>query len=191
VERIYVHEGIYEDFVQHFVEEVKSYKMGDPMDATIFIGPVTRAAQLNIIEQQVKDATNKGAKLILGGKLADHQGYYLQPTVLTDVNHSMTVMMEESFGPVIGIQKVSSDEEALGLMQDTSYGLTAAIFSKEESRARKLLAQLNVGTAYWNCCDRVSPNLPWSGRKNSGVGSTLSYIGIRAFVQPKGYHLRG
>ncbi len=191
VERIYVHEGIYEDFVQHFVEEVKSYKMGDPMEATTFIGPMTRAAQLNIIEQQVKDATNKGAKLILGGKLADHQGYYLQPTVLTDVNHSMTVMMEESFGPVIGIQKVSSDEEALNLMQDTTYGLTGAIFSKEEARARKLLAQLNVGTAYWNCCDRVSPNLPWSGRKNSGVGSTLSYMGIRAFVQPKGYHLRG
>ena len=100
-------------------------------------------------------------------------------------------MKEESFGPVIGIQKVKNDEEALNLMKDTSFGLTAAVFSGDESRAKQLLEGLPTGTVYVNCCDRVSPNLPWTGRKNSGLGVTLSYMGIRAFTQPKAYQLRG
>jgi len=120
----------------------------------------------------------------------DRLGYYFQPTVLVDCDHRMKVMTEESFGPIIGIQKVASDEEAVKLMQDTDYGLTAAIFSASEERAMNVLRQMNTGTVYWNCCDRVSPNVPWSGRKNSGLGSTLSAQGIRAFVQPKSYHLR-
>ena len=99
-------------------------------------------------------------------------------------------MAEEFFGPGMGIQKVANDEEALELMQDTDYGLTAAVFSSDQARAEKMLSKIEAGTVYWNCCDRVSPNVPWSGRKNSGLGSTLSYIGIRAFVQPKSYHLR-
>src|SRR5436190_9137540 len=103
----------------------------------------------------------------------------------------MSIMNDESFGPVIGIQKVSGDEEALKFMNDTEYGLTAAVYSKDKDRADKILKRLNTGSVYWNCCDRVSPYLPWSGRKNSGLGATLSYIGIRAFVHPKGYHLRG
>jgi acyl-CoA reductase-like NAD-dependent aldehyde dehydrogenase len=123
-------------------------------------------------------------------KTLPERGFYASPIVLADVNHTMSVMKDESFGPIIGIQKVSSDAEALSLMQDTEYGLTAAVFSGSQKRAEKVLSQLNTGTAYWNCCDRVSPNVPWSGRKHSGVGSTLSYIGIRAFVQPKAYHLR-
>ena len=102
----------------------------------------------------------------------------------------MLVMTEESFGPIIGIQKVTDDDEAIQLMLDTEYGLTSAIFSQNEERAMTLLQQMNTGTVYWNCCDRVSPNVPWSGRKNSGLGATLSSQGIRAFVQPKAYHLR-
>ena len=98
--------------------------------------------------------------------------------------------MAPIIGPIIGIQKVNSDEEALALMQDTEYGLTSAVFSSNKERAEIVLSQLNTGTVYWNCCDRVSPNVPWSGRKNSGLGTTLSYMGIRAFVQPKSYHLR-
>ena len=102
----------------------------------------------------------------------------------------MELMKEESFGPVIGIQKVQNDQEALTLMADTDYGLTAAVFSSDQERADKIFHEINTGTVYWNCCDRVSPNVPWSGRKHSGMGSTLSYAGIRAFVRPKAYHLR-
>jgi acyl-CoA reductase-like NAD-dependent aldehyde dehydrogenase len=190
VERIYVHESLYDEFVNYFVEEVKSYKVGDPMDKSTFIGPLTRQPQVGILEEQVQDALLKGAELKCGGYSLDGNGYYFAPTVLSAVNHQMEVMKEESFGPIIGIQKVANDQEALALMKDTSYGLTAAVFSAGKQRALDLLNQLSVGTVYWNCCDRVSPNVPWSGRRNSGLGSTLSYQGIRAFVQPKAYHLR-
>ena len=102
----------------------------------------------------------------------------------------MKIMKDESFGPITGIQKVKNDEEAVALMQDTEYGLTAAVYSKSYERAEKIMKQMNTGTVYWNCCDRVSAALPWSGRKHSGLGTTLSYQGIRAFVQPKAYHMR-
>jgi acyl-CoA reductase-like NAD-dependent aldehyde dehydrogenase len=102
----------------------------------------------------------------------------------------MTVMKEESFGPIIGIMKVHDDKEAIALMQDTSYGLTAGVYSTTRDRALTILDQMNTGSAYWNCCDRVSASLPWSGRGNSGFGATLSHAGIRAFTKPKGYHLR-
>ena len=190
VERIYVSEKIHGELIEAFVEEVHSYKIGDPLAAKTFIGPLTRPQQIEVLKMQVEDAQQKGAELLTGGKEIEGKGYYFEPTVLVKCNHGMMVMKEESFGPIIGIQKVSSDEEAMELMADTDYGLTAAIFSNDEKRALKLLNELNVGTAYWNCCDRVSPNVPWSGRKNSGLGSTLSAQGIRAFVQPKSYHLR-
>jgi acyl-CoA reductase-like NAD-dependent aldehyde dehydrogenase len=102
----------------------------------------------------------------------------------------MKVMREESFGPVIGIQEVSDDREAIALMNDTEYGLTAAVYTPDVARAERILSRVDAGTAYWNCCDRVSPRLPWTGRKHSGIGSTLSIAGIRAFVQPKAWHLR-
>lgn len=190
VERIYVQSKIYDQFLEEFVKEVKRYQIGDPMEDNTFIGPVTRLPQIEILMNQISDAVDKGAKILTGGQRISGKGYYIEPTVLSDVNHNMLVMREESFGPIIGIQKVASDEEALALMQDTEYGLTSAVFSSDQSRAENVLSHLNSGTAYWNCCDRVSPNVPWSGRKNSGVGSTLSYQGIRAFVQPKAYHLR-
>lgn len=190
VERIYVHEAIYDKFITYFLAEVKSYKLGNPIEADTFIGPLTRQPQLDIISRQIADAQAKGAQLALGGDKPEYKGY-MAPAVLINVNHSMEIMQEESFGPVIGIQKVASDQAAAALMQDTKYGLTAAVFSSSENRARAILDQMDVGTAYWNCCDRVSPNLPWSGRKNSGMGATLSYMGIRAFTRPKAYHLRG
>ncbi|MFY0598403.1 MAG: aldehyde dehydrogenase family protein [Cyclobacteriaceae bacterium] len=190
VERVYVGEHIYDDFVSHFVEEVKSYTVGDPYKENTFLGPLTRRPQIEVILNQVKDAVEKGAKILTGGKEIFQRGYYLEPTVLVNVDHGMEIMKEESFGPVIGIQKVKSDEEATALMLDTGYGLTSAVFSSDEGRAKKILDQMDTGTVYWNCCDRVSPNVPWSGRKRSGLGSTLSYMGIRAFTQPKAYHLR-
>jgi acyl-CoA reductase-like NAD-dependent aldehyde dehydrogenase len=110
--------------------------------------------------------------------------------VLVDVDHGMKLMKEVSFGPVVGIQRVKDDAEAVELMGDTEYGLTAAVYSKSYERAEGVMRQLDTGTVYWNCCDRVSAGLPWSGRKHSGLGMTLSYQGIRAFVQPKAYHIR-
>lgn len=190
VERIYVSSTIHDEFVEALVTKVNSYAVGDPTDLKTYIGPLTRAQQLEVLKDQIADALNKGATLKTGGKQLDREGYYFEPTVLVNCNASMKVMREESFGPIVGIQRVSSDREALELMKDTAYGLTAAVFSSDRKRALQVLDQLDIGTAYWNCCDRVSPNVPWSGRKNSGLGATLSAQGIRAFVQPKSYHLR-
>tara|TARA_R110002124_G_scaffold53088_4_gene152253 strand:- start:10524 stop:11888 length:1365 start_codon:yes stop_codon:yes gene_type:complete len=191
VERVYVHEKIYDEFVAAFVDEVSTYKIGDPMEEGTFIGPLTRADQMDVILSQIADAKNKGAKVLYGGERWGDKGYYLTPAVLSNVDHSMDLMKEESFGPIIGIQKVKNDQEAFEFMKDTAYGLTAAVFSGNELRAKELVEGLPTGTVYVNCCDRVSPNLPWTGRKNSGMGVTLSYMGIRAFTQPKAYQLRG
>lgn len=189
VERIYVHEDIYNSYIKAFQEEVAKFKVGDPTKEGVYIGPLARKEQLDFLAFQVKDAVDKGARILSGGKKMTGDGYYFEPTVLIDVNHDMSVMKEESFGPVIGIQKVKDDTEALQLMMDTTYGLTAAVYSKSKERADAIIEKINTGTVYWNCCDRVSASLPWSGRKCSGLGSTLSYQGIRAFVQPKAYHL--
>jgi acyl-CoA reductase-like NAD-dependent aldehyde dehydrogenase len=190
VERIYVHERVYDRYVDEFKNEVQSWKTGPPTEPGVYIGPLTRKDQLEVLEIQVKDAIDKGAKLLLGGRRLNQKGNYFEPTVLTDVTHDMKVMRDESFGPVIGIMKVKSDEEAIALMNDTTYGLTASVYTKDQPRAENILRQLDTGTAYWNCCDRVSAAVPWSGRKQSGIGSTLSHIGLRAFVKPKAFHLR-
>lgn len=190
VERIYVHERIYEQYVESFRKEVSSWKTGSPTEPGVYLGPLTRKSQLAVLEAQVKDAVDKGATLLTGGKRSNKRGYYFEPTILTDVTHDMDVMREESFGPVIGIMKVKNDEEATALMNDTAYGLTASVYSSDESRAGKILRQMDTGTGYWNCCDRVSAAVPWSGRKHSGIGSTLSHMGLRAFVHPKAYHLK-
>ena len=191
VERIYVHEKIYDAYVEAAVEEAKKMKIGLPTEDGTFIGPLTRPQQMQVLEEQVSDAVEKGASLLFGGKRSDGTGYYFEPTVLAHVNHSMKVMMDESFGPIIGIQKVKDDAEAVELMVDTPYGLASSVFTNDQNRAEAIMKEMNSGTVYWNCCDRVSPTVPWSGRGNSGLGSTLSHAGIRAFVQPKSYHLRG
>lgn len=191
VERIYVHEKIYDRYVEEFVNEVRSWKMGAPDEEGVYIGPLTRRSQLDVLEAQVRDATAKGAMILTGGKAVGGRGYFFEPTVLVNVDHTMAVMREESFGPVIGIMKVKNDEEAVALMNDTDYGLTAGVYCSDRSRADKILQAVDAGTGYWNCCDRVSAALPWSGRKHSGFGSTLSHAGIRAFARPKAWHLRG
>ncbi|HSQ45247.1 MAG TPA: aldehyde dehydrogenase family protein [Ginsengibacter sp.] len=190
VERIYAHEKIYDKYVEEFVKEVKSWKIDSPTEEGVYFGPLTRKEQLNVLDEQVKDAVEKGATILTGGKRIDRKGYYFEPTVLTNVNHEMLVMKDESFGPVIGIMKVKNDDEAIRLMQDTEYGLTASVYSNDNKRAENILQQINTGTGYWNCCDRVSACLPWSGRKHSGFGVTLSHAGLRAFVKPKALHLK-
>lgn len=190
VERIYVQEKVYDKFVASFAEQAKKLTTGNPLDA-VDLGPLSRKEQVAFLKEQVEDAVAKGGQLLTGGNIRQGKGYYFEPTVIAGVNHRMKLMTEESFGPVIGIQKVKDDAEAIELMKDTPYGLTAAVYSKSQERAEEVMKNMNTGTVYWNCCDRVSAGLPWSGRKNSGLGATLSYHGIRAFVQPKAYHLRG
>lgn len=191
VERIYVQEKIYDQFVDAFVSKAKKLTIGNPLDEGTEMGPLSRKEQLDYLSSQVEDARQQGGKLLLGGNRLQQKGYFFEPTVVVNVNHKMKLMTEESFGPVIGIQKVKDDQEAVQLMKDTPYGLTAAVYSKSLDRAEAVMKEMDTGTVYWNCCDRVSAGLPWSGRKSSGLGATLSYQGIRAFVQPKAYHLRG
>lgn len=190
VERIYVHEKVYDAYVEAFKKEVASWKKGSPIEDGVYIGPLTRKDQMAVIARQIKDAVEKGAKVETGGKPAEGKGYYFEPTVLTAVNHEMAVMREESFGPIIGIMRVHDDQEAITLMKDTEYGLTASVYSSDRARAEKILRTLDTGTGYWNCCDRVSAAVPWSGRRHSGIGATLSHQGLRAFAKPKALHLK-
>ncbi len=191
VERIYVHESIFDQYVEAFVKEVKTWKIGKPTEEGVYFGSLSRKEQIAFLQAQVDEAFQKGAKILMGGKAISGKGYYFEPTVLVNVDHSMSVMREESFGPVIGIMKVKNDKEAIALMKDTDYGLTASVYSCDQLRAENILQQINTGTGYWNCCDRVSAAVPWSGRNHSGFGATLSHAGLRAFSKPKAYHLRG
>jgi acyl-CoA reductase-like NAD-dependent aldehyde dehydrogenase len=192
VERIYVHASIFDAFVEAFVATVKGFKIGAPLDEQTYIGPLARAPQIAVLESQIADAKRRGARVLTGGKRLRGfgRGNYFAPTVLVDVDHSMAVMREESFGPIIGLMAVRDDAHAVGLMNDTDYGLTAAVYTPDAKRAATLLDRAAAGSAYWNCCDRVSPRLPWSGVKNSGIGLTLSRDGIKAFTRPKAWHLR-
>ena len=190
VERLYVHERIHDRFIEAFVATVKGYKVGDPLDEQTYLGPLARAAQLEVLDQQIADAVAKGAKVVLGGKRIARTGNWFGASVLANANHTMALMRDETFGPVIGIQRVGGDDEAVRLMNDTEYGLTAGVYTPDEARAKAILAQVRSGSAYWNCCDRVSPRLPWSGVGHSGIGLTLSTYGIQTFTRPKAWHLR-
>jgi len=192
VERVYVHERVWPRFVEAFVATVRGYVVGDPFDERTYIGPLARReAALAHQEAQVADAVARGARVLTGGRRVERPGFFFAPTVLVDVDHTMAVMREETFGPLIGLARAGSDDEAVALMNDTPYGLTAAVYTADRARAERVLARVNTGTAYWNCCDRVSPRLPWTGRGASGLGVTLSRDGIAAFVRPKAWHLRG
>ncbi len=190
VERIYVHERVHDAFVEAFVEQVRGFVVGDPADPKTYIGPLARAPQIGVLEAQLADALARGATLRAGGKRIDRRGNWFSPTVLTEVNHTMELMREESFGPVIGIQKVAGDDAALARMNDSRYGLTAGVYTPDEVRARRILARVHSGSVYWNCCDRVSPRLPWSGHGDSGIGLTLGVEGLRTFTRPRAWHLR-
>ena len=190
VERIYVHEALHDAFIEHFVEAVAGFKLGDPQDDSTYIGAITRAQQLDVLDAQVADAQAKGARLLCGGHRLPGPGNWYAPTVFAGADHTMALMREESFGPIAGIQKVRGDDEAVTLMNDTRYGLTAGVYTRDEAKARELLARVNAGSVYWNCCDRVSPRLPWSGHGDSGLGLTLSTHGIQTFTRPKAWHLR-
>ncbi|MBS0327396.1 MAG: aldehyde dehydrogenase family protein [Proteobacteria bacterium] len=190
VERIYVHEAIHDRFVEAFVAEVAAFRVGDPQDDATYIGPLARAAQIEVLKRQVADARRKGAKVVAGGAPIRRKGNWFAPTVLTEVDHTMAVMKDESFGPIIGIEAVADDDAAVALMNDSAYGLTAGVYTPDARRAKRILARAEAGSVYWNCCDRVSPRLPWSGVKGSGIGLTLSTLGIETFARTKAWHLR-
>lgn len=190
VERLYLHQAIHDAFLPAFLDKVRSLKVGDPLDPETTQGPLTRPGQLAVLEDQVWDAREKGAHLECGGKRLQGPGFYFPPTILTRTNHRMKVMREESFGPIIGIMKVTDDAEAIRWMDDTEYGLTAAVFTRDLDRGRAILKHLQTGTGYLNCCDRVSGYSPWSGRRHSGLGTTLSQHGLFAFVNPRAFQLR-
>ena len=189
VERIYVHEKIYDLFCREFAKKTEDLILEDPCHDSCDLGPLARKEQVSYLSDQVEDALQKGASYLISPRQIPEKGNYFSPIILIGVDHSMKIMREESFGPVIGIQKVSSDGEALKLMDDTPYGLTASVHSSDKKRAVDLLSQLKVGTAYWNTCDRISSRLPWSGQKSSGMGATLSHLGIKTFLHPKAWHL--
>jgi acyl-CoA reductase-like NAD-dependent aldehyde dehydrogenase len=193
IERIYAHETIYDRFLEGFVELTKKYRLGNPIEADTTLGPMVRASAAEFVRKQIADAVKAGAKPLIDPKSfpADKPGTpYLAPQVLVDVDHSMSVMTEESFGPVIGIMKVRSDEEAISLMNDSPYGLTAAIWTTDEEAAIRIGDKVETGTWFMNRCDYLDPALAWTGVKDSGRGCTLSLVGYEQLTRPKSFHLR-
>jgi acyl-CoA reductase-like NAD-dependent aldehyde dehydrogenase/uncharacterized protein YceH (UPF0502 family) len=190
LERLYVHTAVFDDFVDAFVAEATTYVPGDPTDERTRLGPLARAEQRSLLAGQVDDAVSRGAKVALAGGPLDGPGSFFAPVVLTHVDHTMTVMREESFGPVIGVQRVAGDAEAARLAADTQYGLTAAVFTDDRDRAERFLTRADTGTVYWNCSDRTTARLPWAGRRHSGLGVSLGEAGIHAFLREKAWHLR-
>ncbi len=189
IERVYVHDAIFDRFVDAFADVVGAYRTGDPEDEHTDVGPLARAAQLDVLATQVAEAVAKGARVLCGGHRIDRPGSWFEPTVLVDVDPSMSVMRDETFGPVIGVERVRDDAEALTRLDDTEFGLGAAVFSTDRARAEAILARLEVGNAYWNRSDRSSVRLPWTGRRHSGLGVSMSESGVRAFVREKAWHL--
>ncbi|MDT7920494.1 MAG: aldehyde dehydrogenase family protein [Meiothermus sp.] len=193
VERIYVHESLYQPFVEAFVAETLKLRLGNPLDPETTLGPMVRTEAAEFVRGQIAEAIAQGAKALIDPKAfpADAPGTpYLAPQVLVNVNHQMRVMVEESFGPVVGIMPVKSDEEALALMNDSPYGLTASIWSKDEGAALQLGTGLETGTVFLNRCDYLDPALAWTGVKESGRGCSLSLLGYEQLTRPKSYHLR-
>lgn len=193
IERLYVHERVYDSFVGGFADLVGQYKLGDPTDPETTLGPMVRAEAADFVRAQTSDAISAGAKALIDPSGFDTDGEgtpYLAPQVLTGVDHSMSVMTEESFGPVVGIMKVGSDDEAVDLMNDSRFGLTASIWTADETAAVAIGDRVDTGTWYQNRCDFLDPALAWTGVKLSGRGCTLSALGYEALTRPKSFHLR-
>ncbi len=192
IERIYVHESLYDAFVEKAVVWVKALKLGNPFDAETTLGPMANKRFAAVVRAQIAEAVAAGAKALIDPGLfpADDGGAYLAPQVLVNVDHSMRVMMEESFGPVVGIMKVKDDAEALRLMNDSPYGLTASVWTNDYDTAATLGAQIETGTVFMNRADYLDPALCWTGCKDTGRGGSLSYLGFHSVTRPKSYHLK-
>jgi acyl-CoA reductase-like NAD-dependent aldehyde dehydrogenase len=193
VERIYVHRTLFKPFVDAFVDLTRQYRLGNPLGADTTLGPMVRTAAAESVRAQIRDAVKQGARALIDPKTfpAGKAGTpYLAPQVLVDVDHHMAVMSEESFGPVIGIMPVDGDEQAVALMNDSRYGLTASIWTADIEAAIRIGERIDTGTWFMNRCDYLDPALAWTGVKDSGRGCTLSRLGLEAFTRPKSFHLR-
>ncbi len=190
IERIYVHESLYDAFVAKAVEVVKGYKLGNPLDAETTIGPMANVRFADEVRAQIAEAVAAGAVAHIETFPEDDGGAYLTPQILTNVTHDMRVMRDESFGPVVGIMKVSSDAEAIALMNDSEFGLTASLWTRDVDRAARVGDQIETGTVFMNRADYLDPGLCWTGCKNTGRGGGLSVIGYHNLTRPKSYHLK-
>ncbi len=191
IERIYVHESLYDAFVEKAMAWVNTLKLGNPLDSETTLGPMANRRFADTVRAQTAEAVAAGAKpLIDASRFADDGGTYLAPQILVNVDHSMRVMREESFGPVVGIMKVKDDTEAIALMNDSPYGLTCSLWTKDPERAARVGGQVETGTVFMNRCDYLDPALCWTGCKDTGRGGALSVIGYHAVTRPKSFHLK-
>ena len=193
VERIYVHASLYDRFVDGFAALTRQYVLDDPLDEKTTLGPMAATRFADVVRKQTAEAVSKGARALIDARAfkRDKAGTpWLAPQVLTDVDHTMSVMMEESFGPVVGIMKVKDDAEAVRLMNDSPYGLTASIWSADLEAAERIGTEVQTGTVYMNRCDYLDPGLAWTGVKDTGRGASLSRIGYEMLTRPKSFHLR-
>jgi acyl-CoA reductase-like NAD-dependent aldehyde dehydrogenase len=189
VERIYVQRAVFEPFVDAFVDLARQYRLGNPLESASNLGPMVRTAAADNVRAQIQEAVERGAKRLLN--LKDRPGTpYLAPEALVEVHHGMALMTEETFGPVVGIQPVADDEEAIRLMNDSRYGLTASIWTLDREAALSIGERVDTGTWFMNRCDYLDPALAWTGVKDSGRGCTLSRLGLETFTRPKSFHLR-
>ncbi len=192
IERIYVHRSHYDAFVNAAVELVRQYRLGDPLDEATTMGPMATPDATSFLSRQVDEAKAKGGKVLCGGKAAtvNGKGRFFEPCVVADATHEMSLMVEESFGPVVGIAPVASDDEAVRLMNDSPYGLTACIWTGDPERADRVGAQVSTGTFFMNRCDYLDPALAWTGVRDSGKGVSLSRFGFLPLSQRKSWHYR-
>lgn len=188
IERIYVHQSRYDEFVDRLVEQARGLKLGDPMDSATSLGPMVRTKAADYVRAQMREAESLGAQALL--KMGLGEGAFLPPEIFVDVHHGMELMREETFGPVVGVMAVESDEEAVLLMNDSRYGLTASIWTADLHKAERLGRKIHTGTVFANRCDYLDPSLAWTGVKDSGSGCTLSRLGYEQLTRPKSYHLR-
>ena len=193
IERIYVEDAVYDDFVDGFTDLVGQYVLGNPTDPETTLGPMVRADAADFVRTQIDAALQSGAKPLIDSKTfaADAPGTpYMAPQVLVNVDHTMAVMTEESFGPVVGIMKVGSDDQAVELMNDSRFGLTASVWTTDDNAAISIGDQIATGTWFQNRCDYLDPALAWTGVKQSGRGCTLSSMGYDSLTRPKSFHLK-
>ena len=192
IERVYVNEKLYDAFVEKSVAWISNYKLGNPLDPETTLGPMAHKRFAKVVREQIADAVAKGAKALVDPKLfpADDGGAYIAPQVLVNVDHSMEFMREETFGPAVGIMKVKSDDEAIALMNDSKYGLTASVWTQDAERAGRIGREIETGTVFMNRADYLDPALCWTGVKDTGRGGSLSVIGFQNLTRPKSYHLK-